>query len=230
MGEPFRADATVVAKLEGVAKFFPPDTQALKDVSLTLHRSESIALRGVSGSGKTTLLAILGLLDTPTAGLYVLSGAQTIRFSEKERTLARRRDLAFIFQAFHLVPHLTVLENVAEGLRIAGLSLFERTERAREALIIVGLSHRLRAMPATLSGGEQQRVAVARAVARTPKLLLCDEPTGNLDSGSSQVVLDTILAAKEVGACVVIATHDETVARQCEREVHVSDGRIVEVR
>lgn len=225
-----RDPAVPVVELRGVSRWFSPQTAALADVTAQFDRGRSVALRGVSGSGKTTLLSILGLLDTPSAGTYVLDGELTAQMNEHERTQARQRHLSFVFQAFHLVPHLTSVENVEEALRIAGVGRSERAARARDALRSVGLGHRLAAFPATLSGGEQQRVAVARAIARTPRLLLCDEPTGNLDSRNSESVMGAILGACATGTCVVIATHDERVAEQCDNEVHIVDGRIEHVR
>lgn len=226
------AAGTSVVSLHGVSRRFPPNTVALEDAHLRVRAGESVALRGASGSGKTTLLALLGLLDRPTTGSYELLGTETVSMSERDRTQARRQALAFVFQAFHLIPHLTVLENVRLGIQ--GPSQLDREsdldDRARAALDHVRLSHRLTAFPPTLSGGEQQRVAVARALVRRPMLLLCDEPTGNLDSQSADAVLRSILGATERGAAVIVATHDDEVARRCAREVHLRDGRLQEQR
>jgi len=218
---------SALVRMTGISRRFAPDTWALRGVSLSLVRGESVALRGASGSGKTSLLSILGLLDHQTAGEFILDDADVSTLSESARTRERQAGLSFIFQAFHLVPHLTSLENVADGLRYARVPRADREERAVEALHAVGMMHRAHALPNTLSGGEQQRVAVARAIARSPKLILCDEPTGNLDSTNSRAVLECILNAAELGSCVVIATHDDDVASRCDHELVLSDGVVV---
>ncbi|WP_217999729.1 ABC transporter ATP-binding protein [Curtobacterium ammoniigenes] len=198
----------------------------LSDVSFDLRSGESTAIVGPSGSGKSTLLGILGLLDEPTSGDYAVNGLHTAGLRDRERTRLRRERIAFVFQAFHLVPHLTAVENVAEPLRISGRSWQDRRERAAAELSRVGLPHRAWARPNVLSGGEQQRVAVARALVAAPDLLLCDEPTGNLDSRNASRVLDLILGARTRGCAVVVVTHDPSVAERCGAELVVTDGRV----
>lgn len=217
-------------RVRRLARTFPPDRHALVDVSFDLWPNETTAIVGASGSGKSTLLSILGLLDAPTAGQYHFDGADTLNMSDRQLTATRRSHLSFIFQAFHLVPHLNALENVEESLRIGGVRSAERRKRALETLAGVGLAHRSDDFPDRLSGGEQQRVAIARAVVRQPKLLLCDEPTGNLDSNSSAAVLANILSAASADCSVVIVTHDPVVASSCRSELRVSDGRVKRVR
>lgn len=213
-----------------VGRDFPPTARALRSATLSIDGKERVAIVGPSGSGKSTLLAILGLLDRPTSGTYLLDGSDMSSLDDGQRTRTRRAHLSFIFQAFHLIPHLNALENVVEGLRIAGASRATRRDRAVEALDSVGLADRALAMPNTMSGGEQQRVAIARAVARTPKLLLCDEPTGNLDSKSSALVMRSILGPTLDETAVVIVTHDEAIAKMCDRTIHVIDGIATENR
>lgn len=224
--DPQSATPPIVASLDQIGRSFAPDLQVLSDVSFTLRRGESTAIVGPSGSGKSTLLGILGLLDGPTAGTYVLNGRNTAGLSDRERTRLRREQIAFVFQAFHLVPHLTAAENVAEPLRILGRSLRDRRECATAALARVGLADRASTRPNLLSGGEQQRVAVARALVAAPQLLLCDEPTGNLDSRNAALVLDLITAATADGCSVVVVTHDPSIAKRCSAELVVTDGRV----
>jgi ABC-type lipoprotein export system ATPase subunit len=213
-----------IASLAGIGRRFGNEVEALRDVTFDVSANGSTAVVGASGSGKSTLLSILGLLDAPTAGRYRLDGVDTATIGERERTGLRRSVLAFVFQAFHLVPHLTAQENVEEGLRIAGVPLRERRDRAAAALRDVGLDARRRERPNRLSGGEQQRVAVARALVRRPRMLLCDEPTGNLDSRNAARLLDLLLAAADEECAVVIVTHDVSLARRCTAELRVVDG------
>lgn len=183
-----------------------------------------MAIVGPSGSGKTTLLSLLGLLERPDGGdLRVLDQpAEAVSFSQA--STLRRSGISFIFQSFHLVPHLTVEENVLLGLQYDSAGRAGRLARAREQLDTVGLTDHSRALPNTLSGGEQQRVAIARALVRRPRLLLCDEPTGNLDSRNGEVVIQEILAAVSSTSAVVIVTHDEAIAARCSSRINVRDG------
>ena len=202
--------------LDAVTRDFPPQTFALRDATFAIDEDESVAIMGPSGSGKSTLLAILGLLDSATNGTYLFDGVDISTLDEKERTHTRRQALAFIFQSFHLIPHLTALENVMDGLRIAGIHHSKRRSIALDALETVGLWHRTASLPAVMSGGEQQRVAIARAIARKPRLLLCDEPTGNLDSEASGRVMQGILCVTNTtNTAVVVVTHDPNVAALC---------------
>ncbi len=200
---------------------------ALCDVSLSVHRGETLAVTGTSGSGKSTLLNMLGLLDRPDRGQYLIDGVDVAGLPDRQHTRWRSRYLSFVFQSFHLVPHLTVRENVELGLAMSAVPRRRRRAIAQGALDAVGMTHRLMASPRTLSGGEQQRVAIARAWARRPALMLCDEPTGNLDSENTAVVLALL---RQLGrqAAVVIVTHDPEVAAYGDRRIHMRDGRVVE--
>jgi putative ABC transport system ATP-binding protein len=206
--------------------FAAGDIRAVRGVDLTVRAGEFLALTGPSGSGKSTLLNLLGLLDTPTGGEYRLGGRRVDRLAERERTRVRARVTGFVFQGFHLIEHQTVLENVVTGLAYAGVARPDRRERAVAVLEQVGLGARRHARPGLLSGGERQRVAIARAVARRPDLLLCDEPTGNLDSANARGVLDILDRLHAGGQTLIVVTHDEYVAGRAPRRVHMRDGEI----
>jgi len=211
-----------------VSKDYPPETHALKSATFSLASGESVAVVGPSGSGKSTLLAILGLLDSPSDGDYRIMGQHVGNADPKRRAELRKGLIGFIFQAFHLIPHLTAVENVRFGLEVKGFGRRASADRADRYLELVGLAHRMDAFPATLSGGEQQRVAIARALAPEPRLLLCDEPTGNLDSATSASVLELLHRAAGADSALVIVTHDESVAATCSRRLLVRDGRVSE--
>lgn len=219
---------TPVISLVDVRRSFPgpPETVVLTGIDLTVARGDYLALVGPSGSGKTTLLHLLGLLDTPSGGEYRFDGIEVTGLTEVQRTSLRGLRIGFVFQDFHLLSHRTATENVALGLLYARVHAAERTARAREALERVGLGHRLDALPRTLSGGERQRVAIARALVIRPSLLLCDEPTGNLDSGSAERVLDLFDELHADGVSVVVVTHDPTTAARAGRTVRMRDGRL----
>lgn len=188
-----------------------------------------MAIVGPSGSGKSTLLSVLGLLDTATSGSYKFNGFAVEKLGDKERTRLRRDSIGFVFQAFHLIDHLNARENVEYSLAIAGVSGPEARVITDRALTAVGLSHRVTAFPTTLSGGEQQRVAIARAIAGQPQLLLCDEPTGNLDSESSNKILELLMQSRSPQSSLVLVTHDLEVAARCTRRLHVADGVVTEL-
>jgi putative ABC transport system ATP-binding protein len=198
--------------------------RALKSVSVGVRAGEHVALRGRSGSGKSTLLNLLGVLDTPTAGTVVVGGVDTHGLSDTQRSDLRAGLIGFVFQAFHLLPYRTALENVEIGLLHAGHRRADRRQLAAEALAAVGLTHKAAASPAVLSGGERQRVAIARALAPQPLLLLCDEPTGNLDSESTQLVMEALAGFQARGVALVTATHDDAVAGYAGRVVTLADG------
>ncbi|NUR28998.1 MAG: ABC transporter ATP-binding protein [Catenulispora sp.] len=220
-----------VLQLRGVSRTYPgpPPVEALRPVDLTVHAGEHVAIVGPSGSGKSTLMNLLGLLDRPTGGTYLLDGIDTSALSEKDRTGLRGRRIGFIFQSFHLMPYRTCVENVM----LAQLYT-DRRPRARrrgdavEALQKVGLGHRLNAVPTTLSGGERQRVAIARALVNRPSLLLADEPTGNLDSATAAAVLALLEDLVRDGITLLIITHDPAVAARAKRHVRIADGRLSE--
>jgi putative ABC transport system ATP-binding protein len=217
-------EAVAVSKIYAGA----PPVHALHEVTLTARAGEHVALVGRSGSGKSTLLNLLGLLDRPSSGEIRLTGADTGALGDRARTAVRAGSVGFVFQAFHLLDYRTAAENVEIGLLHAGVPRRERRARALEALHAVGLSHRAHASPATLSGGEKQRVAIARAVAGRPSVVLSDEPTGNLDSASADIVLSVLDSLKPTGVALVTATHDAHVAAAADLTVSLADGRVVE--
>ena len=200
---------------------------ALVDVSLRVDPGEFVAITGPSGSGKTTLLNILGLLDRPDHGDYLIQGESTGELSEVERARLRGSSLGFVFQAFNLIPERTALENVELGLRYRDVSKKARIEAARAALVRVGLEERLDHLPRELSGGEQQRTAIARAIVGGRSLLLCDEPTGNLDSETAHEVLRLLASLNQAGATVVLVTHNLAMAGYAHRMVSLADGSVV---
>jgi putative ABC transport system ATP-binding protein len=218
-------------EMQGIQKVFLTDeveTHALSDVHLKVQKGEWLAIVGPSGSGKTTLLAILGLLDTPTGGSFLLDGKPVQDLTPSERAHVRNRHIGFIFQSFNLIGDLTVFENVELPLTYRGMAADERKKRVEQALERVGMSHRARHMPGQLSGGQQQRVAVARAVAGDPLILLADEPTGNLDSKNGQSVMKLLSELHRAGSTLIMVTHDPAYARLATRTVTLFDGRIVE--
>ncbi len=218
-------------QLRGIKKVFYTDeveTHALADVHLEINQGEYIAISGPSGCGKTTLLSILGLLDTPTDGEYLLDGHAVAGLDAGDRARVRNRQIGFIFQAFNLIGDLTVYENVELPLTYRGMSAAERKERVHAALERVGMSHRVKHFPAQLSGGQQQRVAVARAVAGDPAILLADEPTGNLDSANGEQVMDLLRELHRNGATICMVTHDPRYAAHADRSVNLFDGRVVD--
>jgi putative ABC transport system ATP-binding protein len=218
-------------KLEDITKVFLTDeveTHALSGIQLEIQQGEYVCIAGPSGCGKSTLLSLLGLLDTPTDGIYLLNGQPVEKLNFAERARIRNREIGFIFQSFNLIGDLTVFENVELPLTYRGLSAAERKQRAKTALETVGMAHRLNHYPSQLSGGQQQRVAVARALGGKPSILLADEPTGNLDSKNGEAVMELLRDLHRDGATICMVTHDERFARHAERQVHLFDGRIVE--
>jgi len=217
--------------LDGVTKIFYTDeveTHALSGIHLEIQRGEYISIAGPSGCGKSTLLSILGLLDTPTEGSYMLNSRSVAALPLSERARVRNREIGFIFQSFNLIGDLTVYENVELPLTYRGMKSAERKDRVMAALEKVGMSHRAKHLPSQLSGGQQQRVAVARAVCGSPSILLADEPTGNLDSKNGEAVMDLLRELHGEGATICMVTHDPRYARSAERSIHLFDGRVVE--
>jgi putative ABC transport system ATP-binding protein len=217
--------------LEGVKKIFYTEeieTHALAGIHLDLRPGEYISIAGPSGCGKSTLLSILGLLDTPTEGSYILNGKSVDNLSLSERARIRNREIGFVFQAFNLIGDLTVYENVELPLTYRGTPAKERKQKVQNALERVGMAHRMKHYPAQLSGGQQQRVAVARAVVGDPSILLADEPTGNLDSSNGEAVMDLLKELHAAGSTICMVTHDPRYARHAERTVQLFDGRVVE--
>ncbi|MFY9820170.1 MAG: ABC transporter ATP-binding protein [Thermoanaerobaculia bacterium] len=217
--------------LDGVTKVFMTDeveTHALSGIHMEIRNGEYVSIAGPSGCGKTTLLSILGLLDTPSDGRYMLNTKQVADLSFSERARIRNREIGFIFQAFNLIGDLTVYENVELPLTYRGMAAKERRERVQVSLERVGMSHRMKHYPSQLSGGQQQRVAVARAVVGKPSILLADEPTGNLDSRNSESVMELLEELHKEGATICMVTHDPRFARYAQRTIHLFDGRVVE--
>jgi putative ABC transport system ATP-binding protein len=202
--------------------------RALKPVTLRIGLGEMVAVVGRSGSGKSTLLNVLGLLDRPTRGRYLVRGVDTSRLTENGMTALRAREFGFVFQAFHLLPDRSAAENAELGLLYRAMPMMERRAAACAALERVGLGHRLSALPGTLSGGERQRVAIARALAQRPRVLLCDEPTGNLDRRSSEVIAGLLAEFAAEGLTVVVVTHDQQLAATMARRLDIDDGRVTE--
>jgi len=218
-------------RLEGVTKVFLTDnveTHALSGIHLEIDKGEFVSIAGPSGCGKSTLLAILGLLDSPTEGDYMLSGKAVSDLPPAERAQIRNREVGFVFQSFNLIGDLTVFENVELPLTYRGVRASERRERVREALERVGMSHRERHLPSQLSGGQQQRIAVARAIAGEPLIVLADEPTGNLDSAHGEAVMDLLCELHSAGSTVCMVTHDPRYATYADRLIHLFDGQVVE--
>jgi putative ABC transport system ATP-binding protein len=204
------------------------DVLALAGVDLDIQRNEYVALIGPSGSGKSTLMNLLGCLDTPTEGTYLLNGRDTSGMNDNELAHVRNREIGFVFQSFHLLPRLTVLQNVMQPLVYRGIEVSERKRQASEALAKVGLADRMGHRPNQLSGGQRQRVAVARALVGRPSILLADEPTGNLDSRTSAEIMALFDALHQEGQTVVVVTHEPDIAAHCHRTIRVADGRVVE--
>ncbi|HEY0215726.1 MAG TPA: ABC transporter ATP-binding protein [Cellulomonas sp.] len=223
--------APPVIDLRGISRSFPgdPPVTALHPSDLRVAEGEYVSIIGPSGSGKSTLLHLLGLLDRPTGGEYLLDGVPTGSASEADRSALRGGRIGFVFQSFHLLPHRTVLDNVLLATLYSGVPRAERRRRALAALDRVRMSHRLGFSPTVLSGGERQRVAVARAVVTQPHVLLADEPTGNLDTASSDAVLDLFDELHAEGLTLVVITHDAAVSARAQRRVRIADGTLTEV-
>jgi putative ABC transport system ATP-binding protein len=223
-------DRSSLIQLQGIKKIFyteEVETHALSDVHLQIRKGEYVSIAGPSGGGKTTLLSILGLLDVPSDGEYLLDGEPVTTLSASERARVRNRQIGFVFQAFNLIGDLTVYENVELPLTYRGMSAADRKRRVSEALADVGMSNRAKHYPPQLSGGQQQRVAVARAVAGDPAILLADEPTGNLDSSNGEAVMDLLQQLHQRGATICMVTHDPRYAAHADRSVQLFDGRVV---
>lgn len=198
----------------------------LNDISLSIDKGEFVAITGSSGSGKSTLMNILGCLDVPTSGSYTLCGKEVIDLNEKNQAYIRNRHIGFIFQGFNLIHALTALENVQLPLIYRGIPARKRKTLAINALRMVGLEKRMNHKPYELSGGQQQRVAIARAIAAKPPIILADEPTGNLDSQSGEIILETLTRLNEKGKTIILITHDSKVADLASRKIKIADGKI----
>ena len=225
-----RLTTTPVIELRGLARTYPgpPPVPALRPADLVIEAGDYVAVTGPSGSGKSTLLHLLGLLDTPTAGRYLLDRLDTSALNDKDRSALRGRRIGIVFQAFHLLPYRTALENVQVAQLYNQTPRGDRYRAAVGALAEVGMGHRLDALPTTLSGGESQRVAIARALVNRPSLLLCDEPTGNLDSANAAALMDLLDELNAAGFTIVVITHDRGVAAHAGRTIAISDGVLTE--
>lgn len=221
-----QANKAVVLAAENLCRSLG-QTEILKGISLEIEAGEFVSIMGPSGSGKTTLLYLLGALDQPSSGEVLINGQAISSLNDKARSRLRQQELGFVFQFHYLLPELTALENVAISAMLANQSRAEAEARSRELLDQVGLSHRLSHRPGQLSGGEQQRVAIARALINHPRIILADEPTGNLDSDNSDLVFDLLqeLNQREQLA-IVLVTHSESLARRTRRQIHLKDGRL----
>ena len=216
--------------LENLCRHFEVGNQvvrALDEVDLVINKKEYVSIMGVSGSGKSTLLNILGLLDTPTSGDYVLSGINTSKMNDDEMAHIRSTKIGFVFQSFHLIPRLTAAENVEMPMVLSGLNPKERREKVENALARVSLTDRSDHRPEQLSGGQRQRVAIARSIVMEPDVLLADEPTGNLDSSSSKEIIKLIEELNQGGLTLVVVTHDKQLGRRSNRLIELLDGKII---
>lgn len=219
-------------KMTGLSKVYRTEmveTYALRDFNLNVREGEFVAVTGPSGSGKTTFLTIAGLLESASGGRYELDGIDVSSLGDDARSRLRNEKIGFIFQAFNLIPDLDVTDNIEVPLRYRGMGAAERRRRVQDSLERVGLAARARHYPAELSGGQQQRVAIARALAGSPRLLLADEPTGNLDSQMARSVMELLEELNREGATIVMVTHDPALAARAQRHVHVIDGQVVDV-
>lgn len=216
-------------QIRDMCKVYNPgenEVWALNHVSLDIGENEFVAIIGQSGSGKSTLMNMLGCLDVPTAGIYLLHGADVSELTDDELSDIRNKEIGFIFQGFNLIPNLTALENVELPLIYRGVPKKKRMELAEAALIKVGLVNRMTHKPSEMSGGQQQRVAIARAIAQAPPIILADEPTGNLDSHSTGEIMEILKSLHKEGRTVILITHDNDIAMQAKRIIHIKDGKI----
>ena len=220
---------SALVEVKDMCKVYNPgenEVRALDHVNVSINENEFVAIIGHSGSGKSTLMNMLGCLDVPTSGTYLLHDQDVSRMSDDDLSDIRNREIGFIFQGFNLIPNLTALENVELPLIYRGISKIERLELSQDALRKVGLEKRMNHKPSEMSGGQQQRVAIARAIAQAPPVILADEPTGNLDSGSTKEIMGILKSLHQEGRTVIIITHDNDIAAQAERVIRIKDGYI----
>lgn len=220
----------VIIKMTDITKVYDSsdvETVALKDIDLVVNRGDFLAITGRSGSGKSTLMHIIGLLDSPTSGIYILNGTDVSKLSEDEQAYQRNKEIGFVFQQFNLLPRSTAVENVILPAIYAGTDSKERVEKAVEILTELGLEEHLTKRPNQMSGGQQQRVAIARALINNPELILADEPTGNLDTKSGDDVMKTLKQLNKEGKTIVLITHEKDIAMQARKILHLEDGRLV---
>ncbi len=228
---PHESKKPIMIKIENLTKIFRTEeveTLALRGVSLNVEKGEFVAVMGPSGCGKSTLLNIVGLLDNPTEGSYILDGTDVSALKEKNRTALRKGKIGFVFQNFNLIDELTIEENVELPLRYLNISASERRKRVAEVLERMGIAHRAKHFPQQLSGGQQQRAAIARAVVGRPSLILADEPTGNLDSKNGREVMDLLTELNREGTTIVMVTHSQRDAAYTHRVINLFDGKVVD--
>ena len=219
----------MLVEIQDISKIYNPgenEVRALDHISLTIQKGEFVAIIGQSGSGKSTLMNMIGCLDVPTEGTYILNGQNVSKLSDNELSDIRNQEIGFIFQGFNLIANLTAQENVELPLIYRGVPKKERHELSVAALKKVGLAHRMDHRPSEMSGGQQQRVAIARAIAQAPPVILADEPTGNLDSASSMEILDILKQLHAENRTVILITHDNDIAKQAKRVIRIKDGKI----
>ena len=220
---------SALVEIQDISKIYNPgenEVRALDHISLTIQKGEFVAIIGQSGSGKSTLMNMIGCLDVPTEGTYILNGQNVSKLSDNELSDIRNQEIGFIFQGFNLIANLTAQENVELPLIYSGVPKKERHELSVAALKKVGLAHRMDHRPSEMSGGQQQRVAIARAIAQAPPVILADEPTGNLDSASSMEILDILKQLHAENRTVILITHDNDIAKQAKRVIRIKDGKI----
>ena len=220
---------SALVEIQDISKIYNPgenEVRALDHISLTIQKGEFVAIIGQSGSGKSTLMNMIGCLDVPTEGTYILNGQNVSKLSDNELSDIRNQEIGFIFQGFNLIANLTAQENVELPLIYRGVPKKERHELSVAALKKVGLAHRMDHRPSEMSGGQQQRVAIARAIAQAPPVILADEPTGNLDSASSMEILDILKQLHAENRTVILITHDNDIAKQAKRGIRIKDGKI----
>ena len=220
---------SALVEIQDISKIYNPgenEVRALDHISLTIQKGEFVAIIGQSGSGKSTLMNMIGCLDVPTEGTYILNGQNVSKLSDNELSDIRNQEIGFIFQGFNLIANLTAQENVELPLIYRGVPKKERHELSVAALKKVGLAHRMDHRPSEMSGGQQQRVAIARAIAQAPPVILADEPTGNLDSASSMEILDILKQLHAENRTVILITHDNDIAKQAKRVIRIKDGKI----
>lgn len=220
---------SALVEIQDISKIYNPgenEVRALDHISLTIQKGEFVAIIGQSGSGKSTLMNMIGCLDVPTEGTYILNGQNASKLSDNELSDIRNQEIGFIFQGFNLIANLTAQENVELPLIYRGVPKKERHELSVAALKKVGLAHRMDHRPSEMSGGQQQRVAIARAIAQAPPVILADEPTGNLDSASSMEILDILKQLHAENRTVILITHDNDIAKQAKRVIRIKDGKI----
>ena len=224
-----RETMSALVEIQDISKIYNPgenEVRALDHISLTIQKGEFVAIIGQSGSGKSTLMNMIGCLDVPTEGTYILNGQNVSKLSDNELSDIRNQEIGFIFQCFNLIANLTAQENVELPLIYRGVPKKERHELSVAALKKVGLAHRMDHRPSEMSGGQQQRVAIARAIAQAPPVILADEPTGNLDSASSMEILDILKQLHAENRTVILITHDNDIAKQAKRVIRIKDGKI----